>query len=166
MTGCNTCMSTTFCDTCLNITLYLYNFISYKCVPCDYYLPNCSTCLLTHVCLTCFDHRFGVDIYNACSLCESLMASCYYCKYRTMCKLCIFGRLLPDRTGCYTAIGCIAVNPITPLPYNCIACDTAQFLPTPLTNGSCKFIEGWIVGNFCTTVVGCASTKLDIWNKT
>jgi hypothetical protein len=166
ITGCDTCTNTTACDKCLNVTLYLFNPITLMCVSCDFYLPNCSTCLLNHICLTCFDHRFAVDVYNACTACESLMASCYYCSTRNRCKLCLFGRLLPDRSGCYAAIGCIVVDATTPLPVNCIKCDPAQFIPTPLFNGSCKCIEGWIVGNFCTTVVGCAATKLDVFNRT
>jgi cysteine-rich repeat protein len=87
------------------------------------------------------------------------MQSCNRCISRTACMRCLTGRLVTDQTGCSNIVGCVNVNPLASISNNCRRCDHFNFHALP-QYGRCVCIEGWIVGMYCTTVVGCTSLMM------
>jgi hypothetical protein len=63
--------------------------------------------------------------------------------------------------GCTSVIGCRYVVQLY-IPFFigvCYACDEAFFEYNLATNG-CDCKEGWIIGELCTSIVGCSATQL------
>lgn len=92
---------------------------------------------------------------KSCILCSSVLYGCKLCSNQYTCTDCYSG--IPTQGLCLDIVGCIAgfqTNLKGSIVSICSQCDYPTFSLNVSTK-TCQCTTGFLVGSFCTTVVGC-----------